>query len=75
MKDLVICLASLIKTEELDKNKNESWRPLLNPYKRLVGRVIAKSDQILTLLMLFIFHRLFAYCLLDNLLIISYILQ
>ena len=66
MKDLVICLASLISAAELDKNKSESWRPLLNPYKRLVGPVIAKSDQILTLLMLFIFHRLFAYCLLDN---------
>ena len=74
MKDLVICLASLIKAAELDKNKTESWRPLLNPYKHLVGPVIAKSDQILTFLMLFIFHRLFAYCLLDNWLIISYIL-
>ena len=74
MKDLVICLASLIKAAELDKNKTESWRPLLNPYKHLVGPVIAKSDQILTLFMLFIFHRLFANCLLDNWLIIFYIL-
>ena len=51
MKDPVIYLASLISAAELDKNKSESWRPLLNPYKRRVGPVIAKSDQILTFLM------------------------